>query len=241
MTKLCSVQELDGLRSRLSAKKDPRRRVIAVCAVPGCGAYGSEKVPPALREELKKRGLEDKVEVIATGCQGFCEKGPITVIRPENILYTSVKPEDAAEIVEETVVHDRVVERLLYKDPVTGERAVHENDIPFYKHQTRNIFGRNGLIDPNSIEDYIAIGGYAALAKALTKMTPESVIAEVKKSGLRGRGGAGSPPARSGSSPERRSRPTAPSTSSSTATRATRAPTWTGASWRATRTRSSRA
>jgi len=191
MTKLHSVKDLEDLRCRLAAKKDPKRRVIAVCAVPGCGAYGSEKVPPALREELKKRGLEDKVEVMATGCQGFCEKGPIMVIRPEDILYISVKPEDAAEIVDETIVKGNVVERLLYKDPCTGEKAVHENDIPFYKYQTRNIFGPNGRIDPNSIEDYIGIGGYSALAKALTRMTPEQVIDEVKRSGLRGRGGAG--------------------------------------------------
>jgi len=191
MTKLKTVADLEKLHSELAGKKDPRRRAIAVCAVPGCGAYGSEKVPPALREELKKRGLEDKVEVLATGCQGFCEKGPIMVIRPEDILYISVKPEDAAEIIDETIIHGRVVERLLYKDPATGQKVVHENEIPFYKYQTRNIFGPNARIDPNSIEDYIAIGGYSALAKALTKMTPEQVIDEVKRSGLRGRGGAG--------------------------------------------------
>ena len=191
MTKLHTVADLERLHSELSKKKDPKRRAIAVCAVPGCGAHGSEKVPPALREELKRRELADDIEVIATGCQGFCEKGPIMVIRPEDILYISVKPEDAAEIVEETIVHGRVVERLLYKDPATGQKAVHENDIPFYKHQTRNIFGNNARIDPNSIEDYIGIGGYSALAKALGKMTPEQVIDEVKRSGLRGRGGAG--------------------------------------------------
>jgi len=191
MTKLGTVKDLEELRLKLLSRKDPNRRVIAVCAVPGCGAYGSEKVPPALREELKKRGLEGKVEVIATGCQGFCEKGPIMVIRPENILYISVKPEDVPEIIEETIVHNRVVERLLYKDPSTGQHAVHESDIPFYNYQTRNIFGNNGLIDPNSIEDYIGIGGYAALAKALTTMTPDQVVDEIKRSGLRGRGGAG--------------------------------------------------
>ena len=191
MTRLKTVADLEKLHAELAKKKDPKRRVIAVCAVPGCGAYGSEKVPPALREELKKRGLSEQVEVIATGCQGFCEKGPITVIRPEDILYISVKPEDAAEMVEETIVHGRVVERLLYKDPATGQKIVHESDIPFYKYQTRNIFGQNGRIDPDSIEDYIGIGGYSALAKALTKMTPEQVIDEVKRSGLRGRGGAG--------------------------------------------------
>jgi NADH:ubiquinone oxidoreductase subunit F (NADH-binding)/(2Fe-2S) ferredoxin/NAD-dependent dihydropyrimidine dehydrogenase PreA subunit len=191
MTKLGTVKDLEALQQRLASKKDPKRRVIAVCAVPGCGAYGSEKVPPALREELKKRHLGDKVEVIATGCQGFCEKGPIMVIRPEEILYISVKPEDVPEIIEETIVHGRAVERLLYKDPSTGQKVVHESQIPFYKYQTRNIFGNNGRIDPNSIEDYIGIGGYAALAKALTKMTPEQVIDEVKRAGLRGRGGAG--------------------------------------------------
>ena len=191
MTRLCTVSDLEKLHSELVKKKDPNRRMMAVCAVPGCGAYGSEKVPPALREELKKRGLEDRIEVLATGCQGFCEKGPILVIRPEEVLYISVKPEDAAEIVEETIVHGRIVERLLYKDPATGPHVVHENDIPFYRHQTRNIFGPNARIDPNSIDDYIGIGGYLALAKALAKMTPEDVIDLVKRSGLRGRGGAG--------------------------------------------------
>ncbi|MBM4248325.1 MAG: FAD-binding protein [Euryarchaeota archaeon] len=190
MTRLGSPADLEELRRSILSGRDPKRRLLTLCKGTGCGAYGSARVAEALREQIKKHGLGDAVGLVVTGCHGFCEKGPILVIRPEDIFYHGVKPEDAAEIIGETMVHNRIVERLLYRDPNTGETVVHEHDIPFYKHQTRVVFGNNGRLDPTRIEDYIAIGGYSALARALA-MRPEQIIDEVKRAGLRGRGGAG--------------------------------------------------
>jgi NADH-quinone oxidoreductase subunit F len=190
MTKLKTPADLEELRRTILAGRDPKKRLLTLCKGTGCGAYGAARAADALREEIKKHNLEDQVGLVVTGCHGFCEKGPILVIRPEDIFYHGVRPEDAAEIIGETMVHGRIVERLLYKDPNTGKTVVHEHDIPFYKHQTRLVFGSNGKLDPTRIEDYIAIGGYSALAKALSTK-PEQIIDEVKKAGLRGRGGAG--------------------------------------------------
>ena len=194
MTRLPSIQELDKLRARLQKEKDPSRNVIAICRSTGCTAHGSAAVIAAFEEELEKAGITN-TEILTTGCHGFCEKGPIVVIRPEEIFYHSVTPEDVPDIVEKTIQNGEIVERLLFTDPQTGEKIVKETDIPFYKHQERVIFGSNGVIDPTRIEDYIAISGYEALGKAL-QMTPAQIIEEVKKSGLRGRGGAGFPTGR---------------------------------------------
>ena len=131
--------------------------------------------------------------VKGTGCPGFCERGPIVVIDPEQTCYLQVTPQDVPEIVAETIKQKKVVERLLYVDPAKNEKAIREADIPFYKHQERNIIGNNIKIDPKCIDDYLALDGYSALAKALFQMTPEQVVEEVKKSGLRGRGGGGFP------------------------------------------------
>jgi len=128
-----------------------------------------------------------------TGCHGFCERGPLLVINPQKLLYQKVQVEDVPEILSETMEKGNVIDRLLYVNPVTGEKIVHEDEVPFYKHQERIIFGKNGSIDPTSIEDYIAIGGYRALVKALFHMAPEEIIESVKRSGLRGRGGGGFP------------------------------------------------
>jgi NADH-quinone oxidoreductase subunit F len=184
-----SFAELDALRESLKKSKALGRNVISVCMSTGCTAHGSAKVINALREEMTKAG-DINYEILTTGCHGFCEKGPIIVIRPEGTFYQSVKPEDVPEIVEKTLKGGQVIERLLYTDPATGKKIVHEHEIPFYKNQKRIIFGNNGNIDPTRVEDYIAIDGYLALENAL-KLEPEEVIAEVKKSGLRGRGGAG--------------------------------------------------
>jgi NADH-quinone oxidoreductase subunit F len=131
-----------------------------------------------------------------TGCHGFCERGPITVIHPEETSYFQIEPKDVPEIISETIKEKKVIERLLYVDPSTNEKIVHESEIPFYKHQERLVLGSNGSIDPKSIDDYLAIGGYSALAKALSEMTSEQVLDEVKKSNLRGRGGGGFPTGR---------------------------------------------
>jgi NADH-quinone oxidoreductase subunit F len=147
----------------------------------------------AFIEELERQNLTAGVDAKGTGCPGFCERGPVVVIYPEGICYLQVKPEDVPEIVATTIVEKKVVERLLYVDPSTGEQALRESDIPFYRHQKRNVIGQNIRIDSKSIEDYLALGGYSALAKALFEMTPDEVLEEVKRAGLRGRGGGGFP------------------------------------------------
>jgi NADH-quinone oxidoreductase subunit F len=146
-----------------------------------------------LREELKKRKVQKDVEIKVTGCHGFCERGPLLVINPQKLFYQKVQVEDVPEILSETIEKGNVIDRLLYVNPATGEKIVHEDEVPFYKLQERIIFGSNGSIDPTSIEDYIAIGGYTALVKALVHMSPEEIIESVKRSGLRGRGGGGFP------------------------------------------------
>ena len=196
MPKINSPTELEELRKGILSKRDPNKPCITICAGTGCLALGSDMVISAFEEEIEKQALKTKVDVRGTGCPGFCEKGPIVVIYPEEICYVGVTPEDAPEIVSQTVVGKKVIDRLLYTDPNTGKKAVHEYEIPFYKNQTRLLLGNNIKIDPKSIDDYLALGGYSALAKALFQMTPEQVLEEVKKSNLRGRGGGGFPAGR---------------------------------------------
>jgi len=191
-----SVAELEDLRQSILQKRDPSRTCISVCGGTGCLASGAEAVVDAFIDEIERRELQVTVELKETGCHGFCERGPVVVIRPKRIFYQRVKPEDVPEIISKTVLKGRIVDHLLYEDPVTTEKVVHETDVPFYKRQTRTIFSANGEIDPTDIEDYIAIGGYSALSKVLFEITPEGVIEEIKRSGLRGRGGAGFPTGR---------------------------------------------
>ncbi len=193
MPRLHSPAELEGLRREVQARHEPGAPRVSVCAGTGCLASGAADVVAAFRAEIERRGLSAAIDFRGTGCHGFCEKGPIVVIDPGEICYLQVSTDDVAEIVERTIDGGEVIERLLYADPTTGERTTAESDIPFYKHQERMVFGPNRTIDPKSIEDYLAIGGYRALAKALYEMTPEEVIAEVTEAGLRGRGGAGFP------------------------------------------------
>ena len=192
MPRLNSPSELEELRREILAKRDPNKPCIAICSGTGCHAYGSEKVNAAFEEEIKKQRLEGEIDSRRTGCHGFCERGTLVVIYPEEICYTQVQPEDAAEVVQ-SVKERKVVDRLLYTDLTTGEKIVKESEIPFYKNQSRIVFGPNRWIDPKSIEDYLALGGYGALAKALFQMTPEHVLEEVKEANLRGRGGGGFP------------------------------------------------
>ncbi len=196
MPRLASVGELELLRERLRSSRDARRSRearIAICAGTGCLALGAKKVIDAFRRELQMRDLGTEIVLKETGCPGFCEKGPIVVVYPERVHYIKVDPGDVPEIVEETVLNGRLIDRLLYADPVTGEKDVHEEEIPFYKHQTRILINNNIKINPKNIDDYIVEGGYSALARVLCSMTPEDVIEEVKSSGLRGRGGGGFP------------------------------------------------
>jgi NADH-quinone oxidoreductase subunit F len=191
-----SVAQLEELRKEILSKRDSKKTLVTLCSGSACHASGSQKVAECFQEEIRKQGLEDKVEVRRTGCHGFCERGPIVVIHPGEICYLQIEPKDVPEIISETIIGNKVIDRLLYTDPDTNEKIVRESDIPFYKNQLRRVFGFNGSIDPKSIDDYLAIGGYSALAKALFKMTPEQVLDEVKKSNLRGRGGGGFPTGR---------------------------------------------
>ena len=191
--KLKSPKELEELRKSITGKRDIHRPCITICSGTGCHAYGCGAIIQAFIKELKQQKLDIKVDIKTTGCHGFCEKGPIVVIRPQNIFYQRVKIEDVEEIVSETLIKDKIIDRLLYVDPSTGKKVTYEKDIPFYARQKRLILGNNGLIDPESIDDYIAIGGYSALSKALFKINPEDIITHVINSGLRGRGGGGFP------------------------------------------------
>jgi NADH:ubiquinone oxidoreductase subunit F (NADH-binding)/(2Fe-2S) ferredoxin/NAD-dependent dihydropyrimidine dehydrogenase PreA subunit len=197
MPRLSSAAELEAYRKEIVSLRDPNKPCIAVCTGTGCLALGAAKVVLALREEIMKQGLDSKVEVKVdlreTGCPGFCERGPVIVIYPEEICYLQVQPADAKEIISETILGKKVIERLLYVDPLTGAKSVRESDIPFYKNQMRLLIGNNIKLDPKSIEDYVSLGGYAALAKALFQMQPEQIVGLVKDSNLRGRGGAGFP------------------------------------------------
>jgi NADH-quinone oxidoreductase subunit F len=194
--RVSSPSELENLRQSILQKRDPNKSCITVCAGTGCRASGAEAVVDAFKDEIERRELQINVELKETGCHGFCERGPLVVIRPKRVFYQRVKPEDVSEIVSETALWGNIIERLLYVDPATGGKIVYEPDVPFYKKQTRTIFGANGEIDPTNIEDYIAVGGYSALSKVLFQMSPEEVIEEVKRSGLRGRGGGGFPTGR---------------------------------------------
>jgi len=186
-----TVSDLENLRSRIIAGKSSAIPSISLCAGTGCRAAGSDEVTDAFKGEIERRELQINVQLKETGCHGFCERGPIVVIGPKKIFYQGVRPDDIPEIISETVLKGNILERLLYVDPLTDEKIIYEPDVPFYKKQTRIILGANGGIDPSEIEDYIAIEGYSALSKVLLQVSPDKVIDEVKKSGLRGRGGAG--------------------------------------------------
>jgi NADH:ubiquinone oxidoreductase subunit F (NADH-binding)/(2Fe-2S) ferredoxin/NAD-dependent dihydropyrimidine dehydrogenase PreA subunit len=164
-----------------------------MCAGTGCIASGSLDVKQALERELVKRNLQNEVQIIMTGCNGFCAMGPLVVIYPDGIFYNQVRPEHAPLIVEEHILKGRIVEKLLFKDEVAKGKVPLMKDIGFFGLQRLIVLRNRGLIDAENIDEYIARDGYAALAKALTEMTPEQVIEEVKKSGLRGRGGGGFP------------------------------------------------
>jgi len=166
---------------------------LLVCGGTGCRASESEKLFHNLKSEIFEKGLENEVQVITTGCFGFCEKGPIVKVMPDNTFYTQVKPEDAIEIIAEHVIKGRRVNRLLYINPETEEHVSDSKHMGFYRKQLRIALRNCGFIDPENIEEYISRDGYAALAKCLSEMTPEQVIEEMKKSGLRGRGGGGFP------------------------------------------------
>lgn len=166
---------------------------LLVCGGTGCRASASDSIVENLKQELENKGLQDEVQVVMTGCFGFCEKGPIVKVQPDNTFYVQVKPADAKEIIEEHIIKGRRVARLLYEDPEKKEHISDSKHMDFYKKQIRIALRNCGMIDPENLEEYIARDGYLALGKCLTELTPKDVVDEIKKSGLRGRGGGGFP------------------------------------------------
>lgn len=191
MPRINSASELEEFRKGVLSKRDPDKPSIAICAGMGCLGPSNGKVISAFEEEVNKKDLKTKVDIRATGCHGYCEKGPMVVIYPEEICYVEVALKDVPEIVSQTVLGKKVIDRLIYTDPDTGEKAAHQSEIRFYKNQIRHLIGNNTKIDPRSIDDYLAVGGYSALSKSLFEMSPEKVLEEIKKASLRGRGGGG--------------------------------------------------
>ena len=196
MPRLDSPAALETLQRRLIAARAfwPVRLILSSGT---CGqASGSLAVLAALRQRLDRPDLRDSVHVRVTGCQGFCEQEPLLILDPLDVIYCRVKPQDIEEIVSQTLLEGRIVERLLYVDPVSGARVRREADIPFFAKQDRALISKNRWVDPCNVGDYIAAGGYSALAAVLSWFAPQRVIEEIKASGLRGRGGGGYPTGR---------------------------------------------
>jgi NADH-quinone oxidoreductase subunit F len=196
MSRLNSYRELEHLREQLRNKRKNIKTSVMVCGGTGCQASRSQDVIDAVRNEISKQGLESTIRLCVTGCHGFCEQGPVMIIEPGNIFYCHVSPDDAFEITFQTIKKGQIVDRLLYTDSVSGKSYRTESEIPFYRAQDRQILSQNLNVDPCSIEDYIAAGGYSALTKVLSGIAPEEIISEIKASGLRGRGGGGFPTGR---------------------------------------------
>ncbi len=193
MKRLNSIQDLDVLRQQILEERKSVRKRIRICGGPGCHSGGGERLIGAFQKLLDEKGVASEYMVTRTGCHGFCARGPIVVIEPANIFYERVGLDHVPEIFERSVIGDDLVDDLLFVNEETGEKVVKEKDIPFYAHQERIIFNDTGLNWSTEIDDYIARGGYSALAKILSGMKPEEVIEEVKIAGLRGRGGGGFP------------------------------------------------
>ena len=194
-----TIQELHQIREekrkeldlRVDTKADTREKHILVCQGTGCNSSKSPEILEEFKRNIKEKQIEN-VRVIKTGCFGLCAKGPIVIIRPEDTFYAMVKPEDCEEIIQTHIVEGNKVERLLAKD-IDGTRVNSLDDLNFYKKQKRIALKNCGVINPEEIDEYLAFDGYLALEKVLTEMTPDEVIEEIKKSGIRGRGGAGFP------------------------------------------------
>ncbi len=200
MPKITSLAQLHEIHQQYAPLLDSRtngqgveggERLLLVCGGTGCHASRSEQLVADLQTLIAEHGLEGQVRASITGCFGFCEQGPIVEVFPDGVFYVQVKPEDAREIIEQHILNNRKVARLLYTNPATGEQIETQHDIPFYQRQKRVVLRHCGLINPEDMNEYLAAGGYLALGKVLAEMTPETVIQEIERSGLRGRGGAG--------------------------------------------------
>jgi NADH-quinone oxidoreductase subunit F len=184
------------LRGELCKDEEQASKCVRVCIGTGCAAKGSRRLYELFLEAARQSDEDVRIETKQVGCHGFCERGPIVVVEPGDIFYQRVEEPDVAEIFRETVLGGRVIDRLLYEDTGTGKKAKKADEIPFYNVQQRIVLSNNGLLDPTQITDYIAAGGYKALAKVIASMAPDEVISEVELAGLRGRGGGGFPTAR---------------------------------------------
>jgi NADH:ubiquinone oxidoreductase subunit F (NADH-binding)/(2Fe-2S) ferredoxin/NAD-dependent dihydropyrimidine dehydrogenase PreA subunit len=203
LTRIKCIQELRELHEKFKpllhlrdeinheAKCDTTKRDILVCGGTGCKSAQADKIVSNLNESIEKAGLSEDVKVTATGCFGFCEKGPVLKILPDNVFYVHVKPEDAEEIIHDHIMNNRIVDRLLYEEPTIKEKVKRQDEMTFYKKQHRIALRNCGLINPENIDEYLAADGYLALGKVITEMTQDEVIQEIISSGLRGRGGAG--------------------------------------------------
>jgi len=195
-SRLTNLADLERMRQEVIGRNTSSAKSVYICMGPGCAAKGSPKLYELFCEAVRQAGANVQVQAKPVGCHGLCGCGPIVLIQPGDIFYQRVEEPDVAEIFRETVMAGRLIERLLYENPATGEKVDTADKIPFYKVQQRVALALNGLIDPTDIEDYIKAGGYSALGKVLNGMSPEQIIAEVECSGLRGRGGGGFPTGR---------------------------------------------
>jgi NADH:ubiquinone oxidoreductase subunit F (NADH-binding)/(2Fe-2S) ferredoxin/NAD-dependent dihydropyrimidine dehydrogenase PreA subunit len=193
MKKIRSASDLRRWREDIIKEQKQVKTTISVCGGTGCHAYGCKKVRDQFAKAMKEKKVDHQIRLRFTGCRGLCERGPIVTLQPQGIFYQRVQEKDVPLILSETVKKGNILDHLLYDDSVTKRKVTSEKKIPFYKAQHRLVLGNNGSIEPTKIEDYIGIGGYQALTKALFEMKPEEIIDEIKRSGLRGRGGAGFP------------------------------------------------
>ncbi len=200
MSKVCSIEELNGLREQYNTRLIPRLlhtedgiKDIVVCGGSGCKSAGCMKIADRFKEKITEKGLDDSFNIVIAGCAGFCEQGPIAKIAHDDTFYVKLTEELVDEIIEEHIVGGKIVEKALFKDPMTDKYIIKRDDIPFYKNQFRYALHSCGTIDPFDINEYIGIDGYQALAKSLVKMSTDEVIEEVTISGLIGRGSGGQP------------------------------------------------
>ena len=191
MSRVTSIEELSNLKSKIETERKFTKQVL-ICGGTGCISSGSNEIADKMTEKVKAAGKENEIRVIKTGCFGFCEKGPIVKMLPDNTFYTEVTPEDADRLVETHLLKEEKIEELLYVDPVTKNKISDSDHMDFYKKQERVALRNCGVIDPENIEDYLLYDGYTALDKVL-KMSQQEVVDIMKDSGLRGRGGGGFP------------------------------------------------
>jgi NADH:ubiquinone oxidoreductase subunit F (NADH-binding)/(2Fe-2S) ferredoxin/ferredoxin len=195
MPKFETIKHLEKYRGKLLSSRKPQETQVLVCGGPGCLPMGSEDVAAAFKSQMKKRGLKGKVVLKESGCQGMCARAVKVMIRPQEITYQHVTAEDVPLIVEETLMNARIVDKFCYQE-ADGAIKAHKSKVPFYQGQLPIVLSRMDLIDPASLDDYLAAGGYQAVSKVFGGMTPEAVIDALERSGLRGRGGGGFPTGR---------------------------------------------